>query len=315
MKQKIFRIIIFLSILVALDLLTSAFFLKGMERYYGLNQEADILIVGHSHMMKACNKDMLENGLGLKISKYCREGVMIRERLGMVRHFLDTQQDSSVPIVLYGVDPKMFNEENLSANSYRLFYPFMDSKPIDELVRREAVKWHDYPLHKWIRSARFADIAMYRACRGWLSNWESMEDGIVSDKVWNMKRDKIRNSDELVQLFYETIEYLRDNNCHVVLVYPGIIRGHRDADPETFDANIELFQALAAKHPNVDFLNYGPMFSHRKEIFEDSVHLNRAGEKEFSIQLIKDIEDIIRTRNIRTSREQTVPQERIEKSA
>lgn len=315
MKQKIFRIVIFLSILAALDLLVSSFFLKGMERYYGLDQEADILIVGHSHMMKACNKGMMENGLGLKISKYCREGVMIQERLGMVQHFLDTQQDSSVPIVLYGVDPKMFNEENLSANSYRLFYPFMDSKPIDELVRRESVKWHDYPLHKWIRSSRFVDVAMYRACRGWLNNWESMEDGIVSDKVWNMKRDKIRNSEELIKIFYNTIDFLCENNCHVILVYPGIIRGHRDADPETFDANIELFQSLAANNPKVDFLNYGPRFSHRKEIFEDSVHLNRAGEKEFSIQLIKDIENIIREKNIQTSRGQPPPGESIAKGA
>lgn len=298
MKQRILRCVVFLFILIALDWIISLFFQKGMERYYGLHQEADILIIGHSHLMKTCNKNKMEKGLGLKISKYCREGVMIRERLCMIQHFLNSQQDSSVPIVLYGVDPSMFSEGQLSHNSYRLFYPFMDSKPMDELVYRESTKWYDYPIHKWIRCSRFTDVALYRSCRGWLNYWESLSDGIISDDDWNRKRGKIQVSDKIVQVFRESIDLLTKNNCHVILVYPGIIQAYQDSDPETYNANIKYFQAMADENPHIDFLNYSPVFSHRQELFEDSVHINRQGEKIFTKLIIEDIQKIIEKKNI-----------------
>ena len=138
MKKKLIRIAIFLLILFSLDWGVAKIIQIGLERYYGLDQEADILLIGHSHMMKSCNKTTLEKELNLKVSKYCREGVMVQDRYAMVQHFLSTQKDKSVPYVLYGVDPFMFNEGDLSLNSYKLFYPFMDIPVMDALIRKEA---------------------------------------------------------------------------------------------------------------------------------------------------------------------------------
>lgn len=294
MKRRILQLMTFMTILVALDWAVAAFFQKGLEHYYGLDQEADILIVGHSHMMKTCNKRMLEEGLGLKVSKYCREAVMVPDRYAMVRQFLDTQQDHSVPIVLYGVDPRMFFDGQLSYNSYKLFYPFMDDPAMDELVRREAVKWHDYPIHKYIRSSRFPDFMMYRSARGWLNYWDSLSDGVISEEKWNKPHPwDVYMPEKTVRIFHETVDLLLENGCHVVLVYPGTIQAYQKSNPEAHEFMMNYFRTMADNHPGIDFLDYGPIFSHRREYFEDSVHINRAGEKVFVHHLIKDLQEIM----------------------
>lgn len=294
MKKRIIQVITFLAILASLDWLVSMFFQKGLEHYYGLDQEADILIIGHSHVMKTCNKKSLEKGLGMKVSKYCREGVMVRDRYDMVRHFLETQEDHSVPIALYGVDPHMFQDGGISMNSYRLFFPFMDVKPMDELVRREAKKWYDYPLHKYFRCTRFPDFMMYRGVRGWLNYWESLSDGIISDENWNKLRPwGVYMPRENVKIFHDTIDLLIEHGSHVVLIYPGIIQSYQTSNPEAYTYMMNYFQTMADNHPRIDFLRYDVLFSHRQELFEDSVHINRAGEKLLTCQLIKDLRGII----------------------
>lgn len=306
MKERAFRIIIFLILFVILDSVVALFFQKGLEHYYGIDQQADILIIGHSHLMKTCNKNKMEKALGLKVSKYCREGVNIHQRLGMIQHYLDIQKNAPLPIVIYGVDPTMFGKGNLSLNSYKLFYPFMDSPPMDNLIRREAIEWYDYPLHKWIRCTRFADVALYRSCRGWLNYWESLSNQSISLDDWNKKRSKLHVSDELVQEFRHTIDLLIKNNSHVILVYPGIIQGYRTGDPETYDKVINLFQTMANENPHIDFLDYSSTFSPHREFFEDSVHINRAGEKIFTQLIVKDIETIIQNNNIQTGRKNNI---------
>ena len=308
MKQKAFKIIFFLTLLMAMDWLISLFFQKGLEHYYGLDQQADILLIGHSHLMKTCNKLKMEKALELKVSKYCREGVNIPQRHYMIQHYLDKRQNNSAPIVIYGVDPTMFGQENLSLNSYKLFYPFMDSPPMDNLIRKEASKWYDYHLHKWIRCSRYADVAIYRACRGWMNYWESLSNGVISLKDWNKKRSAVHVSDELLQEFKQTIDLLLKNNSHIILVYPGIIRGYRDGNPEKYDSVINIFQTMANESPHIDFLNYSSYFSPHREFFEDSVHINRKGEEIFTRLIVKDIETIIQKNKIQTSR--STPQQK-----
>ena len=59
MKKAFISIVAFLLTWLAFDWGVSKFFQIGLEKYYGLDQEADILIIGHSHMMKSCDKEKL----------------------------------------------------------------------------------------------------------------------------------------------------------------------------------------------------------------------------------------------------------------
>lgn len=288
-----FKIIIFLLLFLGLDWGVSTIFRMGMERYYGINQDAEILIIGHSHMMKTCNKVKLEQGLNKKIAKYCREGVLIKQRHKMVQHFLLHQKHHTVPYVLYGVDPHMFNHSNdLSANSYKLFYPFMETPVMDEYVWQEASLW-DYTLHKYIRSTRYSDTAIYRSARGWLNYWESMARGVISNKKWNQPRPwKVNMPEDNVKIFHETLDLLINSGAHIILVYPSIIKSYETSNPEAFQFMMNYFQSLADAHPKIDFLNYAPLVSHRQELYEDPVHLNRQGEAIITENLIDDLKSI-----------------------
>lgn len=294
MKKRLFRIFIFLLILLGLDWGISSILRIGLERYYGLHQEADILIIGHSHLMKTCNKGLLEKGLGMKVSKYCREGVLIKQRHVMVQHFLLSQKDSSVPYVIYGVDPNMFaNSDDLSTNSYKLFYPFMETPAMDEYVCKEASLW-DYAVHKLVRCSRFSDTAIYRSARGWMNYWESLASGTISNENWNKPRPwKVNMPEENVRYFHETLDILTSRGAHVILLYPSIIKSYETSNPEAFAYMMNYFQTLADNHPQIDFLNYAPLFSHRQELFEDPVHLNRKGEALVTQQLIRDLQSIM----------------------
>ena len=294
MKSRLIKIIVFLLILFTLDRSVSFVIKNGLEKYYGVGEDAEILLIGHSHMMKSCNKDTMEKELGMKVAKYCREGVMVQDRYAMVMHFLSEQSTGSVPYVLYGVDPQMFSEGDLSLNSYKLFYPFMDTPIMDELVRQEATEWHDYPIHKYIHSTRFTDNMIYRSVRGWLGYWKSFQDGIIDEKTWSAPRNwKVHMPKDKVALFRKTLDALLERGCHVILVHPPVIESFEKSNPEAYQEMMAYYRELADKDTRIDFLDYGPMFSHRRELFEDPVHVNRLGEKLMTEALIKDLRKII----------------------
>lgn len=293
MKKRIWQIVVFLVILIVLDRSVAAFLRTGLERYYGIGREADILIIGHSHMMKSCNKDTLERELGMKISKYCCEAVLTQARLAMVKHFLEKQEGRPVSYMLYGVDPTMFSHGGLSLNSYKQFYPYMDSDAMDAHVRKNA-SWWDYTLHKHVHCARYLDVSMYRSARGWIGYWESLSRGQISLEAWNKPRPwSVWMPEDNVKAFQEAVQLMLDNGTHVVLVYPSLIHSFRTSNPKAYEYMMNYFRTMADNHPRIDFLDYSPLYGHRRELFEDSVHLNRQGEKLLTEQLIKDLREIM----------------------
>lgn len=304
MKKKCLKVLIFLTMVIALDWGVAAFLQTGLERYYGLDQEADILLIGHSHMMKSCDHVRMEEALGVRVSKYCREGVMVADRFAMLQHFLAEQEDGSVPYVLYGVDPFMFNEGDLSLNSYKLFYPFMDSPPMDELVRREATDWHDYYIHKYFRSSRFTDNMIYRSMRGWFRYWKSFQNGVISDARWNASYQwGVDMPEEKIAIFRQTLDFLLENGCQVVLVHPPVIEAYRRSNPEAFEYMRNYYQQLADSDPRIHFLDYGPLYSHRQELFEDPVHVNRICERMMTEELIRDMMRIMGREGVDVARD------------
>ena len=64
--------------------------LTGLRKGYGLDQNSEIFVVGHSHMMMGVDKKELEEQLGCKISKYTRSGVTIDQRKMMTEQFLQS---------------------------------------------------------------------------------------------------------------------------------------------------------------------------------------------------------------------------------
>ena len=120
-----------------------------------------------------------------------------------------------------------------------------------------------------------------------------MANGVISDENWNKPRPwKINMPEDNVTTFHNTLNLLISKGAHVVLVYPSIIKSHETSNPEAFQHMMNYFQSIADSHPNIDFLNYAPLISHRQELFEDPVHINRKGESILTAELIKDLKKI-----------------------
>ena len=125
--RNFLRVLLFIAILFVFDLIISLALLKGIERFYGLRSDADVLMIGHSHLMLAVDKVTLEEESGLTVAKYTREGVNMADRRVMAQQYFDI---CSVPpeTVILSIDPWLFSGEGLSLNSWKLFLPFMDDK-------------------------------------------------------------------------------------------------------------------------------------------------------------------------------------------
>ena len=168
-------IIISLVIFFGVDFIIDKVMMHGVNKYYGLNEDSNVLLIGHSHLMLATDKERIERETGLKVSKYCREGVNVYDRRVMVDHFLSHTNIDSLKYVLYGVDLATFTGSGLSENSYKLMYPFMDDENVGGYVKSQSEPL-DYWLHKIVRTTRYNDDGLKNsAFRGWLNNWDNMK--------------------------------------------------------------------------------------------------------------------------------------------
>lgn len=300
-KSKSHRIAIIvvmtIIIFVAVDLIVSAFMMHGIDKYYGLDRKSEILLIGHSHLMLATDKARMEKELGVPVSKYCREGVTVSDRLTMVRHFLDNGNADYLRCVLYGVDLYSFTGEGLSANSYKLFYPFLDNPDVDKYVKEEA-NASDYWLHKLIRSTRFNDDGLKNsAFRGWFNNWDNMKFNTIDVESYRKQLAKggersIEMNDTLITQFKQTVKLLTDKGIKVVMVNTPTLDLLNGYQPDKYSRMIDWFREYASTDSLIYYWDYNPAFSGNHTIFSDRLHLNSRGQQLITTQLISNLRQL-----------------------
>lgn len=269
------------------DYAVERFMKHGVDEMYGLNQYADVLLVGHSHLMLATDKQQMERDLGMKVSKYTREGVNVSDRKMMIQQFLDSGYGDSLKVVLYGVDLCTFTGEGLSANSYKLFYPFMDDAKIGRYIREQGGAW-DYWMHKLIRTTRYSDDAVKNgAIRGWMKNWSNYKNGVIDVEAYkkvleNGTERHIQMNQELVDEFKETMDMLTSRGVKVVLVNTPTLDLLNAFEPDKFQMMVDWFQMYADEQPLVEYWDFNPEYTSRYELFYDKIHLNVEGQKVIS---------------------------------
>ena len=272
------------------DFTIEQIFKFGVQEMYGLNQKADILLIGHSHLMLATDKKQMEKDLGLKVSKYTREGVNVFDRKMMIQQFLDTEYADSLKIVLYGVDLCTFTGEGLSANSYKLFYPFIDNVKIGNYIYNEGGA-KDYWLHKIVRTTRYSDDGIKNAAiRGLLHNWSNLKYGVINIEEYKLR---LKNGDErhiqmneiLIEEFKETISTLTQRGIKVLLVNTPTLDLLNNFEPEKYQTIINWFQEYAETDSLIDFLDFNPQYSSCYDLFYDRLHLNTQGQKIISKEI------------------------------
>lgn len=273
------------------DRLVNTLLMSGVKNYYGLNQKADVLLIGHSHLMLSVDKQKLEKETGLKVSKYCREGVNVSDKKAMVDHFLNSGCADSLKLVLYGVDLATFTGEGLSQNSYMLFYPFMDDDGIDKYVKSQATA-SDYWLHKFVKTYRFtSDDMKNSAARGWLSNWSNLKYNQMDVEAYKKRLRKgdernIAMNPDLMKEFDVTIKTLTSKGIKVVLVNTPTYILLNQYEPEKYDKMMTWFKYYANQNKLVEFWDFNPRYAGDYTIFSDRLHLNQKGQSVITKELI-----------------------------
>lgn len=289
MKRLIVYILLLPAVFLCLDRTISTALNYGLKQYFGIGSNADILMIGHSHLMLAVDKERLEQGLGVGVAKYCREGVNVFDRQRMIQHYLDT---CSAPpkIVLYSVDPFLFTGKDLSSNSYKLFYPFMDSPVMDEYIRQEAPDVWDYWLHKLIHTSRYSDALIGSAVRGWLHDWENLKFGQISEDAFRRASLRpIEFEQSYRRIFENSIKLLTDRGIKVMLVNTPVSYGFAHRNPKEYERIISYFRNFAADDNYVCYIDYNPDYSHNYTIFYDLIHMNPRGQKILTERMIRDL--------------------------
>jgi hypothetical protein len=290
------KAMLLLTVFFANDRLFSRILERGLERGYGLDQPADVLCVGHSHTALGIDQRSLAEGLGLRVAKYAMPGANVADRLAMIRHYVETHP-SGVKLVVYDVDAHTFTGSGLSANSYSLFYPFMDCPSVKSYVRQNAPTTA-YQIRRFVKLARFDLDACNASIRGWTRSDANLKRGLVDVERLHRSIDqgdvrRISFDPECFDQFERTLEFLQQREIPCVLLYIPTIDVLNEAEPEKHAEAIRLFQTYTARFRHVAFLDYNASFSHRHELFYDAVHLNPAGRALVTERLAADLKAIL----------------------
>lgn len=296
-KRVVFLLFVALIAFVVIDNIINMTMMKGVNRYYGLDQNPEILLIGHSHLMLATDKEKLEAETGMKVSKYCREGVNVTDKKAMVTHFLSTDHADSIKYVFYGVDLATFTGDGLSQNSYKLFYPFIDEPTVSAYIKEHA-SISDYWLHRLVKSTRFNDDGLKNsAARGWMDNWSNLKTNTIDVEAYRLRLSngderRIQMNPKLIKQFDETISMLTERGVKVILVNTPTLDLLNQFEPEKYSTIMNWYYEYASKRALVEFWDFNPTYESDYSIFSDRLHLNKKGQQLITEELINKIQTI-----------------------
>ncbi|MDO4949030.1 MAG: SGNH/GDSL hydrolase family protein [Bacteroidales bacterium] len=276
---------------LALDFALGEIAVYGIRKFYGLNQHSDMLLIGHSQLMLATDKEQMEADLGLKISKFCREGADVNDRYIMSKMFLDSPYSDSLKYVVYGVDLYTFTNGNLSINSHKAFYPFVYDSNIEAYIRQHT-GLTDFYLTKYISTYRFNDdITKNASLRGLRSDW-SNKNGVIDIEAYKKQLQdksefKIQMNPDLMKTFDNTVRLFTAKGVKVILVNTPTLDLLNANQPDKFKEITEWYETYARQNPMVEYWNFNQDYSSSHELFFDRIHVNVEGQKKVSAAMTR----------------------------
>ena len=268
--------------------------LTGLRKGYGLDQNSEIFVVGHSHMMMGVDKKELEEQLGCKISKYTRSGVTIDQRKMMTEQFLQSGYASNLKIALVGVDCFTLSEGGISANSHTLFYPFMDDMNIDRYIY-DNTSMMEYYQHKIIRLTRYSDDLINASLRGWIGDDANYKKDTIDMNLYYLQREKWKSKielrSELKSILENLITELTRKGVHVYLINTPTLGDNNHIYPDKYDAVIGYYNSLDSVNEMVTFIDFNPIYEYNYKVFSDPLHLNVQGQRIITDSIAKKIKE------------------------
>ena len=212
-----------------------------------------------------------------------------------IQHFIARQKD--VQVVVYDVEPRLFDSKGLNSGSYTLFLPYIDDPVMGDYMRNQA-SLKEYYICKMIRTPLFRDQTINMALRGLLGKIENKKSTRLRVENYRdfLKREKrrgIRVNEKALDLFRETIDFLTGRDIVVVLVFIPVTDLLNNIDPAAQAGVIQVFKDLAAENEKVVFLDYNQAYESRHDLFYDLRHLNGDGNAVITQHLIEDLQRVL----------------------
>jgi len=280
------KIIVFCFFFFLFDYLFSVLILNGLNKYYGIGTESEILISGTSASIQGFDNNLVELKTHKEVSNYSRAGASIYERYLMLNHFFRNTKFNGV--VLYEISPMMFSNKKITDNSYKLFYPFMDDENINEYIASEA-NIIDYIIKRIIRTTRFEDEQLLvHSIRGYLNNQKNIKnlnidinkfknvDGKIGTESIIIDKNK---KDELLKSF----DLIRSNYGYVFLVNMPLTKLKTEQYiTKDYNDYLLFFKNISDSLSYVELIDFNIDHFVNNDFFSDLVHLNTKGQKIFS---------------------------------
>jgi hypothetical protein len=295
-KRYLLKALVLAGICFAADRALSSFFRAALDHYHGLDVNARILLVGHSHTELGLDKCLLEEALGVPVAKYALDGAGTLDRYIMIQQYF-ARREKPPELVIYDVDAHTFTSNGLSSNSYTLFFPYLDNPVVDEYVRRNARSRSEYWIRKLVHLSRFDDTRINAVFRGLTSNWSNYKYGVLDvgalqRKIAQGHARPITFDQTNIDVFEKTLAFVHRHGAVLVLLYIPTFRAYNEIEPEHHAATIRMFEEYA-KRNGVLFLNYNPEYAGRAELFYDPIHLNDRGRQAVTQTLVRDLRGLV----------------------
>jgi hypothetical protein len=267
---------------------------SGMIHYFNFDKKAEILCIGHSHTVLGIDERQLEKQLQRPVTKYAIAGANCLDRYWMIKHYLSIDPD--VSIVVYDVDPRIFDTEGLSSASYTLFLPFIDNPVMAEYLH-DSSTWQEFYSSKFIRTSRFRDQSLMIALRGLFDRKGSSDTRQlrIEDHAAYLEKEQKRKvliNQESVEIFLKTIKELTQRDIQVVLLYVPVTDVMNQIDPPKQQEVKDFFEFIANENTNVFYWDYNQENEHRYDFFRDLRHLNDAGKEYITKKLAHDLKKL-----------------------
>lgn len=297
LKRPALLVLVALVTFFVIDRTADAVLRHGLDRYFGLDQEEAIVLVGHSHVVLGIDKVQLERDLGMPVANYARAGAALEDRLVMARHYAELHPDG-VRAIVFGVDNHLFTARGLSSNSYTLFYPHMDNPLVRQLIDLRAPSRWDVAQRQVSHLARYDDVALNAALRGWMGNWNNSVAGQFDPEAYAAQIAaegfrRIEIDPAQVALFEAFLDESEERGWPVFLTFVPTTAEFEALEPAKAAEVDALLRRLAGEHPNVEFIDLREPWGARTEFFIDPIHLNAAGSREVTADLYQHIAPLL----------------------
>jgi hypothetical protein len=286
------RLMVFIVLFFLIDFGISTALLPGLNKYFGLNTNAKILLNGSSMSLAGFNKAKIETDTNKSVAFYSRNGVSLEDRKTMLEHYFNTTTQKT-DIVVLEINPLLFSKRFTAANVYMLFLPFMDDPAMDEFVKSKTT-FKDYCVRKWIRTSRYNIDLFSLSLKGYLGMYENKKTQVLDDNALEGLKSEVNSvpvefDKNKAELFNKTIVLAKSHSKKIILVNMPIFESKmKTFKSKEYQVFIAFIKEFVIKNQNILFLDLNqPDITANPNLFSDPLHVNVEGQVKASNALVQ----------------------------